>query len=299
MAVADGRISVGWAAAAGLSVAALAVLAPGGLYLLGFLALVIALHEGAHYVAARRSGMGPVELFWGFGPEVFSIERNGCRYGVKALFLGGYVKLLGMTPTAELPEGFPEARTYRAARARGRLATILAGPAANLATAVVAFTLAALLDGLPLGRALARGWTDLWFVLEGTVTAMWTWATNLGGYAASLVDRSGATEPPVRFLSPVAQARISEYAVNDGAATALRWLGVLSAAVGAVNLLPLPPLDGSHAVVAALEGAIGRLRPARRTRLDATRLLPLAYVTVAVLVFLSLSALVLDLRDLT
>lgn len=296
--MAGGRVSVGWAAAAGLSVAALAVLAPGGLYLLGFLALVIALHEGAHYLAARRSGMGPVELFWGFGPEVFSFERNGCRYGVKALFLGGYVKLLGMTPGAELPDGFPESRTYRAARCRGRLATILAGPAANLATAVVAFTVAALLDGEPVGRALVQGWADLWFVLQGTVIAIWTWATNLGGYAASVLDRSGATEPPVRFLSPVAQARISQYAVSEGASTALRWLGVLSAAVGAVNLLPLPPLDGSHAVVAAIEGVLGRVRPARSARLDATRLLPLAYATVGVLVFLSLSALVLDLRDL-
>lgn len=296
--MAVGRVSFGWAAAAGLSVVALAVLAPGGFYLLGFLALVIALHEGAHFAVARRSGMGPVELFWGFGPEVFSIERNGCRYGVKALFLGGYVKLLGMTPTAELPDGFPEARTYRAARCRGRLATILAGPAANLATAVVAFTVAALLDGLPLGQALVRGWTDLWFVLHGTVAAMWTWATNLGAYAASVLDRSGATEPPVRFMSPVAQAQISRYAVSAGAATALRWLGVLSAAVGAVNLLPLPPLDGSHAVVATVEGVLGRLRPARRRRFDVTRLLPLAYATVGVLVFLSLSALVLDLRDL-
>ncbi len=279
--------------------AALAVMAPGGLFLLGFLALVIALHEGAHFAAARRSGMGPVELFWGFGPEVFSIDRNGCRYGVKALFLGGYVKLLGMTPGSELPEGFPEARTYRAARCRGRLVTILAGPAANLATAVVAFTVAALLDGRPLGQALVRGWADLWFVVHGTVAAIWTWATNLGTYAASVLDPSGATEPPVRFLSPVAQARVSRDAVDAGAATALRRLGVLSAAVGAVNLLPLPPLDGSHACVAAAEGVVGRLRPGRRAaRLDVARLLPLAYATVAVLVFLSLSALVLDLRDL-
>ena len=82
-------------------------------------------------------------------------------------------------------------------------------------------------------------------------------------------------------------------------ATALRWFGILSCAVGIVNLLPLPPLDGAHAAVAAVEGVMNRLRPRRLVRLDVARLVPLAYLTVAVLVFLSISALVLDLRDLT
>ena len=57
-------------------------------------------HELGHLLLARRAGMKPTEFFWGFGPEVFAIEHNGCRYGLKALFLGGYVKLWGMTPTS-------------------------------------------------------------------------------------------------------------------------------------------------------------------------------------------------------
>jgi hypothetical protein len=50
-------------------------------------------------------------------------------------------------------------------------------------------------------------------------------------------------------------------------------------------------------VVAGAEGVLQRLRPARPVRLDVARLQPLAYVTLAVLGFLSLSALVMDLRD--
>lgn len=293
------RSSPGWALVAAGSIALLGWLAPSGLLLLAFLAVVIATHEAGHLTVARWVGMAPTEFFWGFGPEVCSIERGGCRYGIKVLFLGGYVKLHGMTPSAELPDGVEERDTYRAASHLGRLATILAGPFVNIVTAAIVFALAAMVEGASAGAALWSGATDVWFVVAGTAEALWLWASDIGGYVASVSDTSGATQAPVRFLSPVAQAEVSGWAVDNGPATSLRWLGVLSCAVGVVNLVPLPPLDGSHAVVAAAEGLLHRLRPERQIRLDVTRLVPLAYLTVAVLVFLSASALVLDLRDLT
>jgi membrane-associated protease RseP (regulator of RpoE activity) len=295
--VAEIRISIVWAGLAAASLAAMAWLALGGLYLLAFLGVVILTHEAGHLVVARWMGMRPVEYFWGFGPDVFSFRRGGCRYGIKALFLGGYVKLLGMTPSSDLPDGFPEAGTYRAASHRGRLATILAGPAVNLACAGLAFAAASLVEGQSLGSAVAGGASDVWFVIAGTARALWQWGANIGAYLASLVDASGATPAPVRFMSPVTQAQVSGWAVDSGLAPSLRWFGVLSAAVGAVNLLPLPPLDGSHALIAAAEGAWQRLQPAQPRQLDVARLLPLAYLTVALLGFLSVSALVMDLRD--
>ncbi len=295
--MAEIRISIVWAGLAAASMAAMAWLALGGLYLLAFLGVVILTHEAGHLVVARWMGMRPVEYFWGFGPDVFSFRRGGCRYGIKALFLGGYVKLLGMTPSSDLPDGFPEARTYRAASHRGRLATILAGPAVNLACAGLAFAGASLVEGQSLGSAVADGASDVWFVIAGTAQALWQWGANIGAYLASLVDASGATPAPVRFMSPVTQAQVSGWAVDSGLAPSLRWFGVLSAAVGAVNLLPLPPLDGSHALIAAAEGAWQRLQPAQPRQLDVAWLLPLAYLTVALLGFLSVSALVMDLRD--
>ncbi|MEM7338638.1 MAG: site-2 protease family protein [Actinomycetota bacterium] len=299
--LAPGSLSVspGWAALAATSLVALAWWAPSGLVLLAYLAVVIVLHEAGHHLVARRVGMRPTEFFWGFGPEIVGVTIGDCRYGLKALFLGGYVKIEGMTPSSELPEGVEEAATYRAASIRGRLATILAGPTVNLATAVVAFVLAARLDGVGWASAVAQGGGDVVAVVRGTLDALWIWVANLEGYVRALGDTSGSTEAPVRFLSPVAQAEVSGWAVSQGPATALRWFAILSAAVGFINLLPLPPLDGAHAAVAAAEGTVNRLRPRRRVRLDASRLVPLAYVTLGVLVFLSVSALVLDLRDVT
>lgn len=293
------RLAPAWAVPAGLSLVSLGLLAPSGLALLGFLAVVILVHEAAHLVAARWAGMGPTEFFWGFGPEIVSFRRGECRYGVKAVFAGGYVKLLGMTPTAPLPAGFPEERTYRAASHRGRLVTILAGPAANLVLAVAAFALAAVIDGRPLGAALGAGVRDVGLVAWATAQALGTWVAHLDAYVVALFHPAAGAEVPVRFLSPVSEAQTTGWALARGPAMALRWLAILSAAVGVANLAPLPPLDGSHALVAAAEGVWHRLRPAAARRpFDVTRLAPLAYVTVVMLVFLSVSALVLDLRDL-
>ncbi len=290
--------SPAWSAVALGSVLVLAVAAPGGLYLIGFLGIIIVSHEAGHLLAARRAGIEPTEFFWGFGPEVLSIDIGTCRYGLKALFLGGYVKLEGMTPSSEPPDRFPEGLTYRAATHRGRLATILAGPAVNLVMAAVAFGAAAVLDGQRSPQALVTGLGDVWFVVAATGEALWLWVSNIGQYWAALLDGSGSTDAPVRFLSPVAQADVSRQAVGLGLGTSLQWFGILSAAVGAINLVPLPPLDGSHALVAGGEWLAQRLRGDRSIRLDVRRLLPLAYLTVGLLVALSVTALIMDIRDL-
>ncbi len=287
------------AALAAVSIIGLIWIVPSGALLLAFLGVVILCHEAGHLLVARRVGMRPTEFFWGFGPEIVAVERNGCRYGLKLLFLGGYVRLIGMTPSSDLPNGFDEAGTYRAASHRGRLATILAGPAVNIAMAWLAFAVAAVVEGEGLVAGAVAGVGDVWYVISGTMQALWVWVANIGDYLGSLFDSTGASEPPVRFMSPVSQAEVSGWAVENGVSSTLRWFGILSCAVGVVNLLPLPPLDGSHALVAATEGGLDRLRKGSTVRLDVTRLVPLAYVTIGVLVFLSLTALVMDIRDIT
>lgn len=286
-----------WGAAAALSLAVLWAFAPSGLWLLLFIGIIVLCHEAGHLVLARRAGMKPTEFFWGFGPEIVAFERNGCRYGIKAIFLGGYVKLHGMTPTSDLPADFDEADTYRGASHGGRLATILAGPAVNLVMAVIAFAIAARISGDTIGGSIITGFDNLWFVLSGTAEALWTWGTSISAYVGSVFDTSGATEPPVRFMSPVSQAEVTGAAIADGWVQSLRWFGILSCAIGAVNLLPLPPLDGAHAMVAASEWISQKVKRDRTVRVDVRRLEPLAYATIFVLVGLSLSALVLDLRD--
>ena len=88
------------------------------------LPLIIMLHEAAHFFAAKRSGMKVTEFFVGFGPRIWSFQRGETEYGVKAVVLGGYCRIIGMTNLEEVaPED--EARAYRskgylAARRRRR-----------------------------------------------------------------------------------------------------------------------------------------------------------------------------------
>ena len=65
------------------------------------LAASIGLHEVGHMVPAKRFGVKVTQYFVGFGKTLWSTKRGETEYGVKAIPLGGYVKLVGMLPPAE------------------------------------------------------------------------------------------------------------------------------------------------------------------------------------------------------
>jgi membrane-associated protease RseP (regulator of RpoE activity) len=62
------------------------------------LMLAIFLHEGGHFVTAKFFGMKVERFFLGFGPTVWSFRRGETEYGLKALPLGGFCKIAGMSP---------------------------------------------------------------------------------------------------------------------------------------------------------------------------------------------------------
>ncbi|MDF8263259.1 M50 family metallopeptidase [Luteipulveratus flavus] len=61
-------------------------------------ALSIALHEIGHLVPAKKSGVKVTQYMVGFGPTVWSRRRGETEYGVKAIPLGGYIRMIGMLP---------------------------------------------------------------------------------------------------------------------------------------------------------------------------------------------------------
>src|SRR5215217_474310 len=89
--------------------------------------LIIMIHEGGHYLAARRYNFRVLEYFLGFGPKLWSVRRGEIEYGVKAIPAGGYVKIAGMNPFEEIPpHDLP--RTYGAKPPWQRALVIVAGP---------------------------------------------------------------------------------------------------------------------------------------------------------------------------
>jgi len=73
------------------------------------LVLAIVIHELGHLVTAKRAGMRADRFFVGFGPTLWSTRRGETEYGVKALLLGGYVRIMGMSPEDELQPPLVEA----------------------------------------------------------------------------------------------------------------------------------------------------------------------------------------------
>lgn len=70
----------------------------GVLILLVGVALSIALHEIGHLVPAKRFGVKVTQYMVGFGPTLWSRRRGETEYGVKAIPLGGYIRMIGMFP---------------------------------------------------------------------------------------------------------------------------------------------------------------------------------------------------------
>jgi membrane-associated protease RseP (regulator of RpoE activity) len=58
----------------------------------------VCLHEAGHMLTAKAFGMKVTRYFAGFGPTLWSFRRGETEYGVKAIPLGGFVKIVGMTP---------------------------------------------------------------------------------------------------------------------------------------------------------------------------------------------------------
>src|ERR671934_1537432 len=106
--------------------------------------VVILIHEAAHFGMAKLFRIKVEEFFLGFGPRLWSVRRGETEYGVKALPLGGYVRIAGMNPFQEpTPEEYP--RTFGAKPAWQRALVIFAGPATHF---LIAFALFAIYFGV-------------------------------------------------------------------------------------------------------------------------------------------------------
>ena len=108
------------------------------LIFLGF-SLLIILHEAGHFAVAKATGMRVERFFLFFGPTLWSFKRGETEYGVKAIPLGGYVKISGMTPEEELPPEV-ESRAYYRQPVWRRIAVIAAGPVVNVVLAFAILT---------------------------------------------------------------------------------------------------------------------------------------------------------------
>ncbi|RJL21698.1 M50 family metallopeptidase [Bailinhaonella thermotolerans] len=117
------------------------------IFVLG-LTISVVLHEAGHFLFARRFGMKATEFFVGFGPRMWSCRRGETEYGFKWILVGGYVKILGMTPLEPLSEADRPRAFYRQ-RGWRRAVVLVSGSIVNVVLAFLLFALVVMVLGRP------------------------------------------------------------------------------------------------------------------------------------------------------
>ncbi len=302
------------------------------------LAVLMIVHEGGHYLAARHFGMRVVRFSIGFGPTLWKHKPKDSStvYQVALIPFLAYVQIAGMNPYEESDPKDPG--SYANASLWGRIVTIAAGPLTNYLFASVLIFFGLLVGGNQVpdetsmhvvvepGPALTAGVKtgDKIEAVGGTEVKTWeelrkSVSAHPGEPVDLTVERDGqelhirVTPGPkgdkdeglihVRMpmhnepVGVLAAAKISVIApplfvyenvraigrvltgkeklqVNGpvgivketakqarlGAGIYLQFLGMLSAYLGAFNLLPFPALDGGRLLFLGAE-AVSRRKP--------------------------------------
>ncbi len=104
-------------------------------FVIGLLVSIF-LHEVGHFVTARKTGMKVTQFFLFMGPKLFSFRRGETEYGLRAIPLGAFVRIVGMNNLDPVdPEDEP--RAYRSKSYPRRMLVITAGSIMHMLIAVV------------------------------------------------------------------------------------------------------------------------------------------------------------------
>jgi membrane-associated protease RseP (regulator of RpoE activity) len=87
----------------------------------------VMLHETGHFVLAKKFGMKATRYFVGMGPTIWSTWRGETEYGIKALPIGGFVKIVGMHSLDDPDDPADEPRSFRRHPAWQRILVLVAG----------------------------------------------------------------------------------------------------------------------------------------------------------------------------
>lgn len=116
--------------------------------------LLVMIHEFGHYIVARLNGIKVLEFAFGFGPKIIGYKGKETEYNLRAVPLGGFVRLYGMD--AEVNEEGEQIiapshdqRSFMNKKVRQRMAVIAAGAIMNFVLAIVLFVLVFAYYGIP------------------------------------------------------------------------------------------------------------------------------------------------------
>jgi membrane-associated protease RseP (regulator of RpoE activity) len=141
---------------------------------IAWILLMVMIHESGHFLVAKLFHFKASMFFLGFGPTLWSTTKGETEYGVKALPLGGFVKIVGMNPYEQV-EAQDEPRSYPNKPRWQRALVLMAGSATHWILAFVTLLIAAMVLGFPNGQA-----TNQVALVQQTLKGQPTAASDLG-----------------------------------------------------------------------------------------------------------------------
>lgn len=192
--------------------------------LIGFLVFI---HEGAHFLVAKLSGVKVLEFSVGFGKAIYSKKTKETEYFVRMIPLGGYVRMLGEEEESDDDRSFEKQPVWK------RLLIVLAGPFINIVFGLGLFWVLASIynKNAYYGLIVTKRYIVLLFQSIGQLF-------------------SGA----VKNAEVVGPVGISTLIVNtNGLFEFFHLLSIISVSLGITNLLPIPGLDGGKILLYLIE----------------------------------------------
>lgn len=91
-----------------------------------FFELIIIIHEGGHYFAARLMKIKVNEFSVGMGPKIFQFTRKGTKYTLRWILFGGYCSMEGEDEESDDKNAFFNKKVWQ------RIFVVVAGAVMNL-----------------------------------------------------------------------------------------------------------------------------------------------------------------------
>jgi len=236
------------------------------------LAALILIHELGHFIAAKAVGVKVTRFSIGFGPALIKRQYGETEYVFAPVLLGGYVRLLGDDPTAEVPESEKD-RAYGEQPIWKRLAIVVSGVMANLIIAIVMLFFIKLTIAIKnIGTSPIYGdfgiYRYMYVIGQASFSCLVDSVVSVAGMATKILSVlwgiiTGTVS--VKALGgPIAVFSIAGSKLQTGLQSFLSFMVIISVNLAVFNLLPIPVLDGGHVALLTVE-AITRRQPGLKT----------------------------------
>lgn len=214
------------------------------------LGLIIFLHEFGHFYTAKKFGMPVSEFSIGMGFLIYQKEYKGTKYSLRAIPIGGYVMIDGMTEVTKDDKEYKDLseeeienlnkKGFISFETRYKLIVLFAGVIMNFITGFLAYLIFSLIvRGFNL-EALKLSFYNFGLAFYNTFLGIKMLFTGV----AKAKDLVGPVGLPKVFSTLISQ---------NGFIILLPLFAMLSVNIGILNLLPIPALDGGRIIFVILE----------------------------------------------